>query len=73
MNRGSATLKSALYETGSHNELLLSMTVDQAGVSGGRLKIADPSGTGLLDSHLDSGDSNAELKVMFASHILGCY
>lgn len=66
MNRGSATLKSALYETGSHNELLLSMTVDQAGVSGGRLKIADPSGAGLLDCHLDAGDSNAAVEVMFA-------
>jgi acetate kinase len=66
MNRGSATLKSALYETGSHHELLLSMTVDQAGVSGGRLKIADPSGTGLLNSHVDSGGSNAALEVMVA-------
>src|SRR6202158_3769359 len=66
MNRGSATLKAALYEVGNHEELLLSMTVDQAGVAGGRLKIADPSGTVLLDSPVDSGDSNAALEVMFA-------
>jgi acetate kinase len=66
MNRGSATLKSALYETGNHDQLLLSMMVDQAGVSGGRLKIADPSGTVLLDSPVDSGESNAALEVMFA-------
>jgi len=66
MNRGSATLKSALYEAGNRDELLLSMTVDQAGVSGGRLKIGDPSGTTLLDSPVDCGDSNAALEVMFA-------
>src|ERR1700687_1660659 len=66
MNRGSATLKAALYEVGNHEELLLSMTVDQAGVAGGRLKIADPSGTVFLDSPVDSGDSNAALEVMFA-------
>src|SRR5271155_1501873 len=65
MNRGSATLKSALYEAGNHDELVLSMTVDQ-GVSGARLKIADPRGTGLLDSPVDGGDSNAALEVMFA-------
>ncbi len=66
MNRGSATLKSALYEAGNHEELLLSMTVDQAGLSGGRLKIADPSGTALFDSPVAGGDSNAALEVMFA-------
>jgi len=59
-------LKSALYEAGNRDELLLSMTVDQAGVSGGRLKIEDPSGTTLLDSPVDCGDSNAALEVMFA-------
>ena len=64
MNRGSATLKSALYQGGNHYELLLSMTVDQAGVSGGRLKIADPSGTTLFDSPIESGGSNAALEVM---------
>ena len=59
-------MKSALYEAGNRDELLLSMTVDQAGVSGGRLKIGDPSGTTLLDSPVDCGDSNAALEVMFA-------
>ena len=58
------TLKSALYEAGNHEELLLSMTVDQAGVSGSRLKIADSSGTTLLDSPVDCGGSNAALEVM---------
>jgi acetate kinase len=66
MNRGSASLKSALYEARNPAKLLLLMTVDQAGASGGRLKIADPNGTTLLDSPVDSGDSNAALEVMLA-------
>src|ERR1700686_2439281 len=66
MNRGSATLKSALYESGNHDELLLSMTVDLAGVAGGRLKIVGTGGATLLDSPVDSGESNAALEAMFA-------
>jgi acetate kinase len=59
-------LKSALYQAGHHEELLLSMTVDQAGVSGSRLKIADPHGTALFDSVVDCGDTNAALEAMLA-------
>ena len=66
MNRGSATLKSALYETGDREEPLLTMTVDQAGASGGHLRITNPSGTALLDSPIDLGDPNAALEAMFA-------
>jgi acetate kinase len=66
MNRGSATLKAALYEAGNRNELLLSMIVDQAGVKGGRLRIADPSGTSLFDSPVDAGNGDAELEAIFA-------
>lgn len=66
MNRGSATLKSALYEAGGRDELLLSMTVDRPGTSGGRLKIADPSGSVLLDSPVGSENPNAVLEAMLA-------
>jgi acetate kinase len=66
MNRGSATLKAALYEAGEREALQLSMTVDQAGSSGGRLKIADPRGAALLDCPVDSGDPEIALEVMFA-------
>jgi acetate kinase len=59
-------LKSALYEARDHDELLISIAVDEAGVSGGRLNVTDPSGTTLLDSRVGSGDSNASLEVMFA-------
>src|SRR6204780_4702278 len=66
MNRGSATLKSALYEAVDHEELLLSMTVDQADGSRGRLKIGDVSGSTLFDSQVDSGAPDTALEVMFA-------
>ena len=66
MNSGSATLKSALYKAEDHQDLLLSMTVDGAGASGSRLRIAVPSGTTLLDSPVDPGDPHASLEAMFA-------
>ncbi len=66
MNRGSSTLKSALYEGGNREELLLSITVDQSAVSRGQLKIEEPSGTTLLNSVVDSKQPNAPLETMFA-------
>jgi acetate kinase len=70
MNRGSATLKAALYEAGTQDKLLLSVTIemamDQAGASFGRLKIADSNGADLLNSTLDVRNSNAALEAMLA-------
>ena len=65
MNKGSATLKSALYEATTQEKLLLSIAVDQAGGSAGRLKIADSSGHHLLDSPVNSAESGATLETMF--------
>ena len=63
-------MKSALYNAGSREELLLSMTVDQAadhtGDSGGRLKIADPNGTSVFESTGNCGDVNAALEAMLS-------
>jgi acetate kinase len=63
MNRGSSTLKSALYETGSGEKPLLTIGVDQTNDSSGRLKIVDASGKSLLDAQVatsstadDAGD-----------------
>src|SRR5271154_4629358 len=64
MNRGSATLKSALYNAANRNELLLSMNVDKGGSSDSRLKISDSHGKTLLDSPVDSRESNADLEAM---------
>jgi len=59
-------LKCALYEEVNPGELLLSMTVHQAGASGSRLNITDPTGTALLEAPVDGGDSNGALETMFA-------
>jgi len=59
-------LKSTLYEAGNRNELLLSMSVDKGSGSGSRLKIGDSHGDNLLDSPVDSRESNAELEMMIA-------
>jgi acetate kinase len=59
-------LKAALYEAGDHEAPQLSMTVDQAGSSGDRLKITDPRGAALLDSPVDPSDPDIALEVMFA-------
>ena len=66
MNRGSSTLKSTLYETARQNEPLLAMSVDQKGGTDSRLKIADSKGNILLDTAVDSGESNAAVETMLA-------
>jgi acetate kinase len=66
MNRGSSTLKSSLYNVANRNEVLLSISIDQAAGSGGRLKIVDAKGTVLHESPVDSGESNIALEAMLA-------
>jgi acetate kinase len=66
MNKGSATLKSDLYDAGDREDLLLSISVDQAGATGSHLKIADPKGTALLVAPVAAADHNAALELMFA-------
>jgi acetate kinase len=66
MNRGSSTLKSALYEARNPEELLLSITVDESGFSGRHLRIQEPSGTTLLNSLVDAEQPSAALETMFA-------
>jgi acetate kinase len=66
LNRGSSSLKSALYDAGIQNERVLSISVDQPGGANGRLKIADAAGKTLLDSALDGANSNTALEAMLA-------
>ena len=70
MNRGSATLKSTLYEVAADAnkrvEALLSISVAYSGTADARLKIADVGGTALLDSPVPGRDSIAALEAMFA-------
>jgi acetate kinase len=65
MNRGSATLKSALYDTANQENLLLSIDVDEDGVSGVRLKITDGNGATLADSSPKGDAPDAALNAMF--------
>lgn len=65
MNRGSSSLKCALYEAGVREELLVSISVEQEGGAGGRLKIADAKGAVMLDAAVDAGKSNAPIEEMF--------
>jgi acetate kinase len=66
MNRGSATLKSTLYEIGARNEVLLSISVDYGAAAKAHLKITDASGAALLDSWVKGSDSNTALQAIFA-------
>jgi acetate kinase len=66
MNRGSSTLKSALYDAANRNELLLSISIDQGTGSDSRLKIVDAKSTVLHESPVDSGESNDALEAMLA-------
>jgi acetate kinase len=66
MNRGSATLKSTLYEVGAHDEVLLSISVAYSGAATAHLKTADANGAPLLDSSVKGTDSNAALEAIFA-------
>jgi acetate kinase len=65
MNRGSATLKSTLYEVAARNEALLSISVAYSGATSAHLKIADANGASLLDSPVKGKDSNAALETVF--------
>jgi acetate kinase len=65
MNRGSATLKSTLYEFGARIEVLLTISVTYGSSASARLKIADALGATLLDSSVKGKDSNAALDAIF--------
>ena len=69
MNRGSATLKSTLYEVtadaSDRSEALLSISVAYSNTADARLKIANASGTALLDAPVPGRNSNAALQAMF--------
>jgi acetate kinase len=74
MNRGSATLKSTLYEVGAdmgggtagRAGVLASISVAYSGSAGARLKIGDANGAILLDSSVKGANSNAALETVFA-------
>ncbi|MFZ3218209.1 MAG: acetate/propionate family kinase [Candidatus Acidiferrales bacterium] len=66
MNRGSATLKSALFEVGERDEVVTTISVAYSSGAAGRLKISDAGGRALLDTAIQSGEPNAALEMIFA-------
>src|ERR1700690_414569 len=65
MKRGSATLKAALYRISAIEKRELSISVDRADSSGGRVTIADSEGKSLLDREVERGNPDAALNVVF--------
>lgn len=66
VNRGSSSLKCALYEVREREELLASASVAQVGSAGARLKITDAKGAVLLDAAVEGRDSNSGLNAIVA-------
>jgi acetate kinase len=64
MNRGSTTLKAALYEVQERERLVLTISVDRIDHSGGHITIADTRGSAVFDQQFDGRDANAGLGVI---------
>ena len=65
LNRGSATLKAALYETSPSVQLQLSISVDRADSPGTRVTVKGSSGALLLDSAVDNKIPDQWLATVF--------
>jgi acetate kinase len=66
VNRGSATLKCALYESGTEQTLLVSAIIELAGPSRDHLKITDAGGKPLFDGPVGRGGSDEALDATLA-------
>ena len=66
VNRGSATLKCALYESAVEPTLLVSAIIEQAGPSQDHLKITDADGRPLFDGPVERRDSDEALNAVLA-------
>lgn len=65
MNRGSATLKAALYKAAAQEKMELSINVDRANSDGGHVIIADADGKVLLDMEATQGQPDSALGAVF--------
>jgi acetate kinase len=65
LNRGSATLKAALYQTSPSVQLELSISVDRADSPGTRVTVKGNSGAPLLDSAVDNKVPDQWLETVF--------
>jgi acetate kinase len=65
MNRGSATLKAALFDAAAKEKMVLSIKADRADSLSGQVTIADSDGKSLLDTEVGSSDPDAALGALF--------
>jgi acetate kinase len=66
LNRGSATLKAALYDVSRAVEPVLSIKIDRIDFAGTQITIKDSAGETLLESSPPRGDSEATLQLVFS-------
>jgi acetate kinase len=65
MNRGSGTLKAALYETGDEPALVLTINVERADTPAARVKIVSATSSTLYEHSLEGREENADLEAIF--------
>jgi len=65
MNRGSSSLKAAIYRAAADEKLELSIQVDRADSSAGHVTITDAGGKSLLDTAVGHDDSDGALNIVF--------
>jgi len=65
INRGSGTLKAALYEVSEAPRLALTISVDRAGSPDARVRIKNAASETLLDAAVATGEANADLETVF--------
>jgi len=66
INRGSGTLKAAMYEVTDATRLTLSIGVERTGTPEARIRIVNAASTTLFDSSVESSRADAELEAIFA-------
>jgi acetate kinase len=66
LNRGSSSLKFALYEMGASERLIASGEADRIGLDGGRIKLHDAAGTLLKDAPQSAADRHELIGAIFA-------
>jgi len=66
MNRGSGTLKAAVYEVTDTTRLVLSIRVERTGAPDARIRIVNATSTTLFDSGVDGSRTDADLEAIFA-------
>ena len=65
MNRGSSSLKAAIYRAAADEKLELSIQVDRADSSSSQVTITDAGGESMLNAAVGRGDSDAALNIVF--------